>query len=262
MTSEPKLGSPANIFWIAVTTLLLLFWGFGRQTWAWYEAREMGKSQPCLLLIPRPLADESTDEAPGSRQLFFGYEFEVPWSNPEVKAFHHLASFSQDGYGLIFWNPADRHNLISEAIKSGKHPNMQDALAVSVGNEAARSDYDFLSHTLNVTPQKITPTESSREANWRLTLLRIKSVNCLAKVSAFFSFQSKSLRCIQIGEPSLDRVIEVRCFDAADQEFNFHFSAKQDSGAPLTQRQINRVILTLHPTNSPPLEPTEAATRR
>jgi DUF1365 family protein len=62
--------------------------------------------------------------------------------------------------------------------------------------------------------------------------------------SGFRFYQWQALRCVQLGEPGDDLVVEVSCFDSTGKELNFHFSA---NGAKLTQLQINRVVQTVHP---------------
>jgi len=113
--------------------------------------------------------------------------------------------------------------------------------------EAVRSDYDFLKSELEATPNQISPMQSRRKANQRLTLLRMKGqLDCNRKPAAFYFFRSQNLKCIQIGDPSVDGLIEVRCFNPEDHEFNFIFSVRKDSGLKISQLDINRVIQTLH----------------
>ncbi len=108
MYSEPKLGSPANIFWIALTTIGVLAWCFGPQTWDWYQAKKMGEAQPCLRLGVQPMVVGDADVAPGTKETFFGYQFEVPWLSVEAKVFRQEATLiSPHGSGILFWNPAE-----------------------------------------------------------------------------------------------------------------------------------------------------------
>jgi hypothetical protein len=127
-----------------------------------------------------------------------------------------------------------------------QHPNRKEAFGAFVGKAATQSNYDLLSHTISITPGQIEPLLSKRDANARLILLNMKSIYCSRNISAFYSSQSKDLRCIQIGQPGVERVVEVSCFDSGDRELNFHFSAQQNP-AVLTQLEINRVIQTLEP---------------
>jgi hypothetical protein len=262
MYSEPKLGSPANIFWIALTTIGVLAWCFGPQTWDWYQAKKMGEAQPCLRLGVQPMVVGDADVAPGTKETFFGYQFEVPWLSVEAKVFRQEATLiSPHGSGILFWNPAERRKLIDDETGTHMHPNKKDAFGEFVGKDAARSDYYLLNYTISVTPEQIRPSLSQRAARQRLTLLKMKSVVCLIKISAFYSFQWQGLRCIQIGEPKLDRRIEIQCFDQTDREFNFHFSTQQDASGALTQAEINRVVQTLRPVEKTSVLSSEPATR-
>jgi hypothetical protein len=256
MYSESKLDSPANIFWIALATIGVLAWCFGPQTWDWYQAKKLGESQPCLRLGVQPMSIGDADGTPGTKEAFFGYEFEVPWSNVEAKVVRQTAMVNTgNGHGLIFWNPAERLQLFDDT-------NTRDAFGSVLGKDAARSNYDLTKHILDVTPEQISPTLSKREANGRLTLLHMKSgLYCGKGQPAFYLYQQSDLNCLQIGGFGAGRVVEVKCFDGMDRELNFHFSAGQDASAVLTQAEINRVIQTLRSVEKTSAVSSEAATR-
>jgi len=254
MTTRPKFGTPSNVFWILITFAAVLVWAFWFQTWAWHEARRMEKLDRCLALIPRPLPDESASQAPAIKQAYFGYEFETPWPGPETtKQNSALVDLIFHGdYGVLFWNPAERHNLLENPSAVAPHPNMKDAMGAILGGDAVQSNYDLLKSQLNMTPAKVLPALSRREANRRLALLRMKgALECSRKPAGFYFFQSENLKCIQTGDPALDSPIEVRCFDPGDHEFNFLFSTRKDSGLRISQLEINRVIQTLRPAAAP-----------
>jgi hypothetical protein len=259
MNSPPKLGSPANVFWIVITTIAVLIWSFGPQTSNWYEANRMDKLQPCLSLVPQPLTTEVADSAPGTTQSYFGYEFEVPGLNPQATEIRHMVNIVfREGEAMSLWDPDDFPHLFDDGSSGKQHPSVKDEVGAVIGTDAARSNYDLLIHILNVTPEQISPVLSKRDSLRKLTLLRMKSgVYCHNTNTTFYSFHSKDLRCIQIGEPGLEGAVEVKCFDPADREVNFHFGAKKDSGATLTQLRINRVIQTLRPANKSSVEPTK-----
>jgi hypothetical protein len=144
MYAEPKLGSPANIFWIALATIGVLAWCFGPQTWDWYQAKKMGESQPCLRLGVQPLVIADADVASGTKEAFFGYEFEVPWPSVDAKVIRQIATVTTgNGPGLVFWNPADRRQLF-DSTRKWTHPNTRDALGSILGKDAARSNYDLI----------------------------------------------------------------------------------------------------------------------
>jgi len=263
MYSEPKLSSPANIFWIALATIGVLAWCFGSQTWDWYQAKKMGESQPCLRLGVRPMVMGDADVIPVTKEAFFGYEFEVPWPNAEAAITRKMVTLTApSGHGLILWDPTAIPQVFEDASKPIQHPNMKDAIGSVVGKEAALSNYDFVKHILDMTPERISPFLSKREANGRLTLLRMKSgLYCEKGHPVFYSYQQSGLNCLQLGEFGVGRVIEVKCFDRMDRELNFHFSTQPDAVTALTQAEINRVIQTLRPEEKPSALPSEASTR-
>jgi|HubBroStandDraft_2_1064218.scaffolds.fasta_scaffold139632_2 hypothetical protein len=262
MYAEPKLGSPANIFWIALATIGVLAWCFGPQTWDWYQAKKMGESQPCLRLGVQPLVIADADVASGTKEAFFGYEFEVPWPSVDAKVIRQIATVTTgNGPGLVFWNPADRRQLF-DSTRKWTHPNTRDALGSILGKDAARSNYDLIEQILDTTPEQISPIMSKREANGRLTLLRMKSaLYCDKGRPAFYSYQRSGLNCLQAGEFGVGRGVEVKCFDGMDRELNFHFSAGQDARTVFTQAEINRVVQTLRPVEKPTILSSEPGTR-
>src|SRR5271170_2735325 len=107
MTSQLKFGTPSNVFWIVMTLVAVLVWAFWFQTWAWHEARQMEKSDPCLAIVPRPLPDASASQAAAIKQAYFGYEFEVPFPGPETARAYSSTSFGtatlvfHSDYGLV-----------------------------------------------------------------------------------------------------------------------------------------------------------------
>ncbi len=263
MYSEPKLGSPANILWIALATIGVLAWCFGPQTWDWYQARKMGESQPCLRLGVHPMSIGDAHVAPGTKESFFGYQFEVPWSNAEAAITRKMVTLTAlNDHGLILWDPTAMPQLFEDASKPIQHPNIKDAIGSVVGKEAAQSNYALAKHMLDMTPEQISPFLSKREANGRFTLLRMKSaVYCDKGHPSFYSYQRDGLNCLQIGEFGAGRVVEVKCFDGMDRELNFHFSGGRDASSLLTQAEITRVIQTLRPAEKTSAVSSEAATR-
>jgi len=256
------LATASNIFWIIVAFAAVIVWAFWYQTWAWHEARQMEKLDPCLDLIPHSLPDQSASREAAIKQVYFGYQFEVPFPGPETATTYSSTYFAtatlvfHADYGVVFRDPEGQHNFIHDLTADGHRPNMKAFLGTRLGKDAARSDYDFLKSQLDTTPNQISPMHSKREAIQRLTLLRMKgAIHCSRKPVAFYLFQSQNLRCIQMGEPAVDGFIEVRCFNPGDQEFNFIFSVRKGSGLKLSQLDINRVIQTLRPVPAPTNQP-------
>ena len=223
----------------------------------------MGESQPCLKVGVQPMSIGDADVVLGTKEAFFGYQFEVPWLNAEAAIARKMVTLTApNGHGLILWDPTAIPQLFEDESKPIQHPNMKDAIGSVVGKEAALSNYDLVKHVLDMTPEQISPFLSKREANGRLTLLRMKSgLYCDKGHPAFYSYQQSGLNCLQVGEFGAGRVVEVKCFDGMDRELNFHFSARQDATTLLTQGEINRVIQTLRPVEKTLAPSSEAATR-
>ena len=250
MAFQPKLGTPANLFWIGATCFAALTWSFGPQVLNWHEAKKLGNADPCLFEIPQTISIDPASSSPGAKLSAFGWEFEVPWSNPVMSknSLRYLASFTfTEEKGLIFFNPSEERGFIALLEANQDHGDVRPGISQAFGVDAARSDLSFLRHILNVTPAQISPWLSKRESRQRMSLLRMKSVECMKKVSGFHDYEWHGLQCIQKGAPSQDSAIEVQCYDnSGGNEIHFVFTSRSGAGAPLSQQDIIRVVGTLH----------------
>jgi hypothetical protein len=85
----------------------------------------------------------------------------------------------------------------------------------------------------------------------RLTLLGMNLVELSLRPSGLYSFKWHEVGCFQIGDPSNDLHVEVRCFDRGDHEFYFLVGARKESESKISQRDINRVLQSLRPAIRP-----------
>src|SRR5262245_17791 len=67
---------------VIVIVGVLLFWlGFGTQITYTLQARKIGRKNPFAWATPRKLPDLSVSESSGTTLEFFGYRFDVPWTD-------------------------------------------------------------------------------------------------------------------------------------------------------------------------------------
>jgi hypothetical protein len=240
-TKHLGIGAAAGA---AIVLVLALAWLFATPIWNWHEAKQMGKSNPKLFLVPQPLPDVVPSPSPGTKLSDFGYEFEVPWQSPTtIRKGPSLAAYIfSGGQGILFTDPPAPQGplqLMKQVAEQG-HAWLGSFLG-------ANSEYVLLNAELNVTPDQIRPFMWKREAVRKNLLLQFKEIELLRSgPSVIYSFALSGVRGFQFGDPSRDGRIEIECFDSSDHELRLFFSLRQDSGAKFTQEEINRVLQTLH----------------
>ncbi|HUJ31292.1 MAG TPA: hypothetical protein VLY23_08435 [Candidatus Acidoferrum sp.] len=250
MDSTKQLGIGVSIGVVAVLALVLV-WFFLIPVLNWRKAQQMGKSNPRLLLVPQPLRDQTVSRVPGTKLAEFGYEFEVPWPEPETAIRKEwLADYLfPGGRGLVFENPAEQHGLIA-AMKEATAGTQAKAVSLL----GARSEYDLLNAELNITPDQVSPLFWTKGGKYGGTLLNLKAALCSPPAYPWFgvfSFQSNGLRGFQFGDPSRDHLVSLDFFDADDREFRFFLSMRKDSSMRFAQPELNRIIQTIRPTSAP-----------
>src|SRR5713226_5547759 len=67
-----------GVLGVACVTYL---WFFGTQTFFVLEAHYVARKVPFVRRTPMELTDLSISQAPGMNLSYFGYEFEVPWTD-------------------------------------------------------------------------------------------------------------------------------------------------------------------------------------
>jgi hypothetical protein len=136
---------------------------FGAQTGFALIAWNAGRKVPDVRNVPQDLTDSDVNQSTGQRLSYYGYEFEIPWSDideSKTKAGVSgcLLSFAS-GIRILFTSELDRSFVKNVASKSGG----EDALRRSFGDQAVSSDYKFFQTMLSITPSSVNPF-GSREA--------------------------------------------------------------------------------------------------
>jgi len=230
------------INWIAPTTLSF---------YSVYKAPKVTRE------VPRPLPDNSLSQATGSELSYFGYEFEVPWTDlddsltklyPEKSADKTRADIHfRSGLRMIVTagTPGTWVHGIPETMKISSQQAEQ-----LFGADAMRSDYDFLKALYEFNPETMHHwAPSSQEQTRQQTWLILKSLALLKSAeSGIFILTSPSLRGFQEGAPSVRQDgIALHLFsDNGSIEFII-FQKDYKNPAGITQAELNRIVQTVHP---------------
>jgi hypothetical protein len=233
-----------DVLGIVLAASVVLAWMYGLQVRNWYRARELKKTRPAVSLVPRPLADTRVANGKGITLAAFGYQMDAPWS--DLQGHQDTSAVAvflfTGGVGLRFWNPATTSGavaLMREAVEQAKR-NFSGFLG-------ARTEYEFLNAELNATPKQFSPFMNKNEAFREGLLLNMKWLEVAREPSAMYSLALNGLRGFQLGDPSIDRIVEIRSFDDDEREFRFLFAVERGSNVKIEQGEINKVIQSLRP---------------
>src|SRR5215467_12802123 len=165
-TPRAGMSTRARVL-IGLFVVLLLcaayVWFFGFQTLVLLEARYLTRKTPAVSMAPAALADSSVSPEPGKKLTYFGYQFEVPWSDVDEAKSGLIADQNkamivfQSGNTLSVWQGSPRAFL--NAVLSNDKID-QNTLRRIVGDEALQSDFALYRTILQMTPDKMTPFES------------------------------------------------------------------------------------------------------
>ncbi len=208
-----------------------------RNTWA----------KPEFWIVPTPLANLPIDQTPGRKFAFYGYQFEVPWT--DVKRETRLKSmqlvFFSNDFAIMLWDPAQRVDRLK--LLTGEGTENEAAIKGLFGEEATRSNYALLSKVLNLTPRDLQLSFSRQKMVSSSVLLMLKPMWTHTLQGGLYSFQTNWLRGFQQGDPTGDKTVTIDAFDAHDHEIKLSISRAQNANQDVTQSELNRVIFSFRP---------------
>jgi hypothetical protein len=230
---------------------------------SYYAVKE---APPVVRVLPMELRDSSISQAPGKRFSYFGYEFEVPWSDldknqtefypvdkPATRAELHFRS----GLKMLisFIPPREWAQELAEYSKVS--PRQIESIFGNSDYEVVKTIYEFSTdkmHHWNTSPQIY-----GREQ----TLLILKSIAPSAAAdSGIFNIRNQTFRGFQEGDPRFERhPILIHLF-SDDGSIEFVLSKKPSpASATITQADINRIVYSLHKVSEDSPEASQIATR-
>jgi hypothetical protein len=236
----------------AVVTLGVVFVGlswFVPVALSYYTAR---KAPPVARIVPTDLSDISVSAAPGKRLSYFGYEFEIPWSDldesqiglyPKDKPdksrvdlrFHSGLRLLVTAFPPRVW--------VNELATSFKVP--PERIESSFGG----SDYHIAKTFCDFTPDKMNHWSTSQQVHFQEGFLLVVKSMALSKSAetGIFNVQNQNFKGFQQGNPQVRQdAIEVHLF-SDDGSVEFVFLQKEyRNSAGVTQPEINRIVQSLH----------------
>jgi len=194
-------------------------------------------------VVPTELKDVSTSRASGRKLSYFGYEFEVPWSD-----------------------------LDESQTQASEEPNLDTAwfcfrsglklFVVITPRKAVAPDYALLKSVYEVTPDQIrywSLIEGWGYRDARLLLFKSAMLHDIGHPgrgsnpaeTGIFNLRSAGYRGFQYGDPrSRPNELELRLYsDDGRVEFKFLQGGYEESTG-VTQVEINRIVKTLHKTTA------------
>lgn len=130
-------------FGILIVACITYLWLFGTQTFLILETHNAARKLPFVKLTPIDLTDLSVSQAPGLKLSYFGYEFEIPWTDIDegrtkiVGGNKAIIAF-RSGNGLMVWSgpPHEFVNGLLELIgtPSGKSMGMRRSSQITTSS--------------------------------------------------------------------------------------------------------------------------------
>lgn len=168
------------------------------------------KVPPVARIVPTDLKDKSVSQAPGTKLSYFGYEFEVPWSDldeiqtkiyPKDKPDKTMVDLHfRSGLRLVF-KAIPAHEWLNDSDCCTKGAVL--AVASAFGQQAVNSDYSFEKAVYEFTPKKmhywsLSPSVHTREQ----MVLIVKSIMPVkAAETGIFNVQNQTYNGFQQGNP-------------------------------------------------------------
>ena len=209
-------------------------------------------SLPITRIVPTDLKDTSVSGAPGRTLSYFGYEFEVPWTDLDENQtkLYPTDKLEKCRADLRFRSGL---RLAVIAIPAGEWAN-ELATQIKIPRQRiessfeAKSDYGFLRNLYEFTPGKMHYWAlSPRVHYYEHFLLTIKTAALMPSAgTGIFNLRNQSYKGFQEGNPQVRQDgIEIHLF-SDDGSVEMIFSQKDyQNPTGVTQPEINRIVQSL-----------------
>lgn len=203
-------------------------WFFGIQTFSMVEARRLARKQPLVTIIPTELTDLSISQTPGRKLSYFGYEFEIPWSDldeEKTKVIEDSQTFAsalmvfRSGNVIAFWSSP---------------PNQ----VINYGIQRA---------ILEATPDHFSLLTPKKEAIDERLLLTMKAAIIGSDAeSGIYSVRTREFQGFQYGRPqNPPKRLRTELF-GNDRSLKILFGQKPNGAVMISQADINRIVQSIH----------------
>jgi hypothetical protein len=231
-------------------------WHFGVAALFVLETHYLGWKFPAVQKTPVELTDLSISQVPGRKLSYFGYEFEVPWDDPDEGKMKRIGKGQliafRSGNVLLFSKAAPKEFVQTFLSTTKVGPDKVRSLW---GEEALQSDYSLHRLILEATPGQVTLFTSRDDAVRSSMLILFKGIlTPRGGESGIFRLRSDKFKGFQYGDPQTrPNSLNVEIF-ADDGGLSFAFAQKGQGLSPaITQAEINRVIQTVRRIPEPSL---------
>jgi hypothetical protein len=213
------------------------------------------KAPPIARIVPIDLKDKSVSEAPGMKLSYFGYEFEVPWSDldetqtklyPKDKPEKFMVDLRFRS-GLRMMVSAVPPGVWSKDLSTEFSASPQTLEAV-FGRETMKSDYSFVKTLWEFSPDRMDHWVGfHRPMNKDEFLLIIKSIALpKAAETGIFNIQNQSYRGFQLGNPQVRQAQILVDLYSDEGGVEMIFGQKDyKNSAGIAQAEINRIVQSL-----------------
>jgi hypothetical protein len=239
-----------------VVTLGLIFvavnW-IGPVALSFYAAK---KVLPVANVVPADLKDHSVSQAPGMVLSYFGYEFEVPWSDldeskttlyPKDKPEKTRVVLTFRSGLRLMMTAVPAREFADEFATDFKMPAQK--LEAVFGRGAATSDYTFVKNVYEFTPARMHYWSLSSGVHYREQMVLMIKYIMLVKAAdtGIFYVQNQDYKGFQQGDPKVRHDELVLDLYSGDNHPEVIFLQK-DYHEPVgvTQPEINRIVQSLH----------------
>ena len=227
------------------------------------------KAPPAARVVPTELKDLSVSQVQGTKLLYVGYEFEIPWNDLDPSQTRSVPKDHPEMVALVFRSGL---HLIVSASPPRMLPNESarewklspQKLESFFGRGTSQSDYSFLENLYEFTPEKMHRWGFSPSVHYREQMLLMLKIVVLSGRSAdtgIFNIQNQSYRGFQLGDPQAHpRRVTVQLYS---DEGSFEITFADDDGRGLvavTQPELNRIVQSLR--RVPKDEPAAKITNR
>jgi hypothetical protein len=245
IVSTRRIPKFQAIICIALGVLLLLL--YVRPLTLLSVVRWKTRGKPEFWIVPRQLGDVSIDRTAGRNFTFYGYQFEVPWTDVkrEVQLKNMELVFFSNNFVIMLHDPAKAVNQLKVLTREGTKD--EAALKRLFGEETTRSNYALCSKIVNLTPRDLHLSFSTQKMVSSSVLLMLKPQRVGTQQGGLYSFQTEWLRGFQEGNPTRDKVVTIYAFDAGDHEIEISVGRGQGPSQDITQSELNRIIYSLRP---------------
>lgn len=221
---------------------------YGLQTMFYFQAQHWARSAPFLREVPQPIPSTTPSPVQQKGLSFYDVSFGAPWKGilSQTKGDTHSEVDFKSGPVIVFFNPAGERDIIS-SIRDGD-PKIYDRYESVFGSALFPTNYDLYLAVYSASPASLSPFVSRAQVERVGTLLQWKLAFAASGASAIYKVQANGLRGLQFGDPSKDRMIVIRLFDAHNAQYRLLFTSRAGTGT-FPQSDINCVLdsLTIAP---------------